>query len=70
MTSKIRYNKAMQTNDVGTLPWAYTLKRANTRHQHSLDKKISSKHEPTALLSTIADETEALDITEGQRRPI
>ena len=70
MTSKRRYNKAMQTNDVGTLPQTYTLKTANTCHQHSLDKKISSKHDPTAKLSTIADETEALNIIEGQRRPI
>lgn len=70
MTSKIRYKKAMQTNDVGTLPRAYTLKTANTRHQHSLDKKISSKHDPTATLGTIAYETEALYINEGQRRPI
>ena len=38
---------------------------AHTHHQASLDKK-SSKQDPTASLSTIADETEALNIDERQ----
>ena len=70
MTSQIWYCEAMQADVVDTLPRANTLKNGSYTALASLDKKISSKQDPTAPLSTIADVSEALNINERHRRLI